>query len=486
MRDATVTAKPTTTRTVSKEVLGRLRSVVGPAGIIEEPNDVAPYCRSWRDDWQGCVPAVLRPLSAHEVVQIVRICAETGVAIVPQGGNTGLTGAAQPHDDMSEIIVSTSRMNKIRDIDIVNDTMTVDAGVVLKDVQTAADHADRLFPLSLGAEGSCQIGGNISTNAGGVQVLRYGNTRNLVLGLEVVLPDGSIWDGLRSLSKDNTGYDMKQLFIGGEGTLGLITAATLRLFPKPTASETAWIALDSPQAGVALLGHMRQQMGDAVSAFELLCRAVIDFLLAGVPGHADPMREVYPWYVLMNVTSQGPTGSLHGPLSEALSKALDAGLIRDAQLAASGAQAAKLWRMRESLAEAQLCAGGSIAHDISVPVSRIPEFLQRADAALTIAYPGIRHCAFGHVGDGNMHYNPVRPVDWDWPRYAAERSTINRIVHDIVSELGGSISAEHGIGRSRLAELEHYKRPVELEMMRAIKRALDPRGIMNPGKVVRQ
>jgi FAD/FMN-containing dehydrogenase len=479
-----VTANPTTAGSISKEVLDRLRAVVGPVGIIEEPNDIAPYCRSWRDDWQGRVPAVLRPLTTREAAQIVSICAETGVAIVPQGGNTGLTGAGQPHDNMSEVIVSTSRMKRIRDIDVVNDTMTVDAGVVLKDIQTAADKVDRLFPLSLGAEGSCQIGGNISTNAGGIQVLRYGNTRNLVLGLEVVLADGRIWEGLRSLSKDNTGYDMKQLFIGGEGTLGLITAATLRLFPKPTASETAWIALDSPQASVALLGHMRQQMGDAVSAFELLSRAVIDLLLAGVPGHEDPMREVHPWYVLMNVTSQGAAGSLHVPLSEALAKALDVGLLQDAQIAASGAQAAKLWRMRECLSEAQLAAGGSIAHDISVPVSRIAEFLQRADRALATAYPGIRLCAFGHVGDGNMHYNPVRPLDWDWPRYKIERPTINRIVHDIVSELGGSISAEHGIGRSRLAELVRYKRPVELEMMRTIKRSLDPKGIMNPGKLV--
>jgi FAD/FMN-containing dehydrogenase len=485
MRDADLTADTSPARPVSNEVLGRLRAVVGPAGIIEEPNDIAPYCRSWRDDWQGRVPAVLRPLSAQEASQIVCICAETGVAIVPQGGNTGLTGAGQPHNDMSEVIVSTSRMKRIRHVDLVNDAMTVEAGVVLKDIQTAADHADRLFPLSLGAEGSCQIGGNISTNAGGVQVLRYGTTRNLVLGLEVVLPDGRIWDGLRSLSKDNTGYDMKQLFIGGEGTLGLITAATLRLFPKPTASETAWIALDSPQAGVALLGHMRHHMGDAVSAFELLSRSVIDFLLAGVPGHEDPMGEVHPWYVLMNVTSQGPAGSLHAPLSEALAAALDAGLLLDAQIAASGAQAAKLWRMRESLSEAQLAAGGSIAHDISVPVSRIAEFLQRADQALQIAYPGVRHCAFGHVGDGNMHYNPVRPLDWDWPRYRAERPAINRIVHDIVTELGGSISAEHGIGRSRLAELERYKAPLELEMMRAIKRSFDPKCIMNPGKVVR-
>ena len=470
---------------ISAQAIERLKAAVGRAGYLDDPADIAPYCTSWRDNWVGRVPLVLRPQSTEEVAAIVQICAETGIAIVPQGGNTGLTGAAQPHEDMSEVIVSTSRLKRIRAIDTVNDTITVEAGVILKEIQNAADRADRLFPLSLGAEGSCQIGGNISTNAGGVQVLRYGNMRNLVLGLEVVLPDGSIWNGLRGLRKDNTGYDMKQLFIGAEGTLGIVTAAVLRLFPKPTASETAWIAVESPAAAVALLGLVRARLGDAVSAFELIRRSLIDFLLAGVPGHEDPMRAVHPWYVLMDVTSQGPPGSLHGPLAEALAAAQEAGLVRDALIAASGTQAAKLWKMRESLPEAVISAGGAIPHDISVPLSRIPEFIERADAAVAAAYPGIRHCAFGHVGDGNMHYNPVRPLDWDTPRFRAERERINRIVHDIVVDLGGSISAEHGIGRARLAELEHYKEPAELAMMRAVKRALDPKGIMNPGKVVR-
>jgi FAD/FMN-containing dehydrogenase len=471
-------------RPVPAEVVERLKAVVGTAGYLDQPADMAPYCTSFRDAWIGRAAIVLRPKSTAEVADIVRICASAGVAIVPQGGNTGLTGGGQPHADMSEVIVSTARMSQVRAIDTVNDTITVEAGVVLKAIQQAADNAGRLFPLSLGAEGSCQIGGNISTNAGGVQVLRYGNARNLVMGLEVVLPDGSVWQGLRGLRKDNTGYDMKQLFIGAEGTLGLITAAVLRLFPKPTASETAWIALDSPADAVALLGHMRAQMGDAVSAFELMARLIIDLLITGVPGHEDPFRQAYPWYVLMDVTSQGPPGSLHGPFSEALAGAQEAGLIRDALIASSGAQAAKLWKMRESLVEAQVSAGGTIAHDVSVPVSRIPEFIERANAAVVAAYPGVRPCAFGHVGDGNMHYNPVRPRDWDGARFKQERPRINRIVHDIVVELGGSISAEHGIGQSRLAELEHYKAPVEIAMMRAVKRALDPKGIMNPGKVV--
>jgi FAD/FMN-containing dehydrogenase len=479
-----MTANARAARPVPAEVVERLKALVGASGYLDSPADVAPYCKSWRDDWVGRVPIVLRPKSTEEVAGIVRACAAASVAIVPQGGNTGLTGAAQPHPDMSEVIVSTSRLNKIRAVDTVNDTITVEAGVVLKAIQDAADRADRLFPLSLGAEGSCQIGGNIATNAGGVQVLRYGNTRNLVMGLEVALPDGSLWEGLRGLRKDNTGYDMKQLFIGAEGTLGIITAAVLRLFPKPTARETAWVALDSPQAAVALLGHMRTQMGDAVSAFELICRLIVDLLITGVPGHEDPLPTAYPWYVLMDVTSQGPPGSLHEPFSEALAGAQEAGLIRDALVASSGAQAAKLWKMRESLVEAQVSAGGTIAHDISVPVSRIPEFITRADAAVLAAYPHARPCAFGHVGDGNMHYNPVRPRDWDGVRFKQERPHVNRIVHDIVVELGGSISAEHGIGQSRLAELAHYKAQVEIEMMRAVKRALDPKGIMNPGKVV--
>jgi len=470
---------------VSAETIERLKAVVGRSGYLDDPADMAPHCRSWRDAWEGRVPIVLKPQSTEEVAGIVRICAEAGVGIVPQGGNTGLTGASQPHADMSEVIVSTSRLKRMRAIDTVNDTITVEAGVVLKEIQAAAERADRLFPLSLGAEGSCQIGGNISTNAGGVQVLRYGNTRNLVLGLEVVLPDGSVWQGLRGLRKDNTGYDMKQLFIGAEGTLGIVTAAVLRLFPRPTASETAWIGVASPQAAVALLGHMRPRLGEAISAFELIGRPIIDFLLAGVPGHEDPMGDVHPWYVLMDVTSQGPPGTLHGPSSDALATAFEAGLVQDALVAASGAQAAKLWKMREGLVEAQAAAGGTIAHDVSVPVSLIPEFLARADAALEAAYPGIRPCAFGHVGDGNMHYNPVRPADWDAPRFREERERVNRIVHDVVVDLGGSISAEHGIGQSRLAELEHYKTPVELAMMRAVKRALDPKGIMNPGKILR-
>ncbi|HEY7083450.1 MAG TPA: FAD-binding oxidoreductase [Hyphomicrobiaceae bacterium] len=469
---------------IALEVIKRLKAAAGPGGALDDPTDMAPYCRSFRDGWEGRVPVVLRPQTTAAVADVVRICAEAGIGIVPQGGNTGLTGGSQPHADMSEIVLSTSRLNQIRAIDTVNDTLLAEAGVVLKTIQSAAERVDRLFPLSLGAEGSCQIGGNISTNAGGVQVLRYGNMRNLVLGLEVVLPDGSVWNGLRGLRKDNAGYDLKQIFIGAEGTLGIVTAAVLRLLPKPTASETAWIGLASPAAAVALLGHMRARLGDTISAFELIGRSALDLLLGGVPGHEDPMGQIHPWYVLMELTNQGPAGSLNAPLADALAAALERDLIGDALLAASGAQAAKLWRMRESLVEAQQAAGGSIAHDVSVPVSRIADFIARADAALAAACPGMRHCAFGHVGDGNIHYNPVRPLDWDTARLRQERPHVNRIVHDIVADLGGSISAEHGVGQSRLDELEHYKHAVELDMMRTLKRALDPRGIMNPGKLI--
>ena len=471
-------------RPVPADTITELKSIVGDGGYLDDPSDIAPWCRSWRGYYAGDVPLVLRPATTQELSRLVKACAAAGVPIVPQGGNTGLTGASQPHSGGREVIVSTQRMRRIRDIDTASDTITVEAGVVLKEIQDAAAEADRLFPLSLGAEGSCQIGGNISTNAGGNQVLKYGNTRNLVLGLEVVLPDGRIWDGLRGLRKDNTGYDLKQLFIGAEGTLGIVTAAVLKLFPKPRDQQSAWIAVDGPEAGVALLGHMRSRLGDGVAAFELIRRAIVDYLLSGVPGHADPMPDVHPWYVLMEVTGQGEPGSLAEPLEAALAEAHENGLIRDAIIAASGEQARKLWKMREDLAEAQKSAGGSIAHDVSVPLSRIAEFVRRADVALEKAYPTIRHCCFGHVGDGNLHYNPVRPADWTAERYAAETANINKIVHDIVVSLGGSISAEHGIGRLRRDENARYKSAVEMDLMRAVKAAIDPQGIMNPGKVV--
>lgn len=470
---------------VEVSVIERLKAAAGPGGYIDDPKDLEGYSKSWRDDWKGAVPLLLRPKTTAEVAALVKICAETKTAIVPQGGNTGLTGASQPHADMSEVIISTSRMNSVREVDVANDTMTVEPGVILQEVQrVAADH-DRLFPLSLGAEGSCQIGGNISTNAGGTQVLRYGNTRALALGLEVVLPSGEIWNGLRSLRKDNTGYDLKHLFIGAEGTLGIVTAAVLRLFPLPSATETAWIALQSPEKAVELLSFMKSKLGEQVSGFELLQRSVVDLVLEHIPDTEDPINGRYPWYVLTEISGQGAPGSLSELFTDTLGEAAEAGLIDDAAVASSGLQGQKFWRMREEMAEAQKRAGPSIKHDVSVPVSKIPQFLAEASAALEAAYPGINIVTFGHVGDGNMHYNPVAPEGWTRQAFAGERDKVNRIVHDLVVGHEGSISAEHGVGRLRLDENMHYKSAVEIDMMRTVKRALDPDNIMNPGKVIR-
>jgi FAD/FMN-containing dehydrogenase len=470
-------------RPVSAAVIERLKAVVGPNGYFDQDSDKAPFCVAWRDGWQGTVPLVLRPASTAEVSEIVKICAETRTPIVPQGGNTGLTGASQPHNDNSEVIVSTSRMNKIRGLDALNDTITVEAGVVLAEIQKRAADADRLFPLSLGAEGSCQIGGNLSTNAGGTQVLRYGNTRSLVLGIEAVLPDGRIWNGLRALRKDNTGYDLKHLFIGGEGTIGIITAAVLKLYPRPSAIETAWLAVPSPQHALDLLVLLRSKLGDALSAFELLQRQTIDLVLEHVPGNEDPVGTRSPWYVLLEISGQGEPDALSEPFADAIGAAMANGLVTDGTVAQSLTQGRRFWKFREDVVEAQKIAGSSIKHDISVPISAMPAFIARADAALAARYPGIRHCAFGHLGDGNVHYNPLAPPGWKGD-FQAERDKINLIVHDIVADMNGSISAEHGIGRLRLAENERYKSPVELDLLRTIKNALDPHDIMNPGKLV--
>ena len=469
---------------IEPSVIDRMKQVVGPSGFLDDPSDLKGYCTSWRDDWHGATPLLLRPADTGELAQLVKICAETRTPIVPQGGNTGLTGASQPHADMSEVIISTARLCKVREIDTDNDTLTVETGVVLQRIQEIATENDRLFPLSLGAEGSCQIGGNISTNAGGTQVLRYGNMRSLVLGLEVVLPSGEIWHGLRGLRKDNTGYDLKHLFIGAEGTLGIVTAAVLRLFPKPTATETAWIAVENPAIAVRLLGFLKSKLGDQITGFELLQRSIVELVLEHIDGSEDPIEHVHPWYVLMEVQGQGPADTLQEPFTSALEAAVEQGLIVDAAVATSGAQAARFWQMREDMAEAQKRAGPSIKHDVSVPVSKVPAFLDQCSAALESAYPGIRIVAFGHVGDGNIHFNPVAPEGWDRKSFAGERERVNRIVHDIVIGLGGSISAEHGVGRLRLSENMHYKSPVEIDMMRTVKKALDPDNIMNPGKVI--
>ena len=456
-------------------MIEKLRDIVGGANVLTAPQDTRPYFTDWRRQYSGTAECVVRPASTAEVAAVVRLCAEAGVAIVPQGGNTGLSGGSVPTGQAREIVLALGRMNRIRELDRLNDTITVEAGCVLANVQRAADDAGRLFPLSLAAEGSCQIGGNLSTNAGGVNVLRYGSARDQVLGLEVVLPDGRVWDGLRGLRKDNTGYDLKQLFLGAEGTLGIITAAVLRLHPKPSASSTAWIALERAQNAIELLGFLHERLGERLSAFELLSRNCVEAVLAFAPGTQDPLAAVHPWYVLAELADSGDERLLREQVEKSLVDAAERGAIADAALAQSGEQARALWRIRETVPEAQFT---NVKHDISVPVSRVAEFIERADARLAARFPDVRVFAFGHVGDGNVHYN-VGPE-----RLVAERPAVNRIVYDTVAELGGSISAEHGLGQLKREEIRAHKSALELELMRTLKRALDPRGLFNPGKVL--
>ena len=468
---------------IPAETLARLKEAAGPGGWIDDPALMGRYVTPFRDGEPGRTPLVLRPDSTERVAAILRICHETRTPVVPQGGNTGLTMAGLPHPEAREVVLSLERMNRIRAVDPLNDTMTVEAGVILAEIHRAAEAVDRYFPLWLGAHGSCRIGGNISTNAGGVHVLRYGNTRQLVLGLEVVTAEGEVWDGLRALRKDNAGYDLKQLFIGAEGTLGVITAAVLRLYPRPGEHQTAMAAVPDPAAAVALLAHLRGMLGEAIAAYELMHRNCFILAERGL-GHPDPLASRPEWRVLFDLEGQGTPGSLRAPLEEALAAAMEKGLVTDAVIAASEAQRRALWQAREEMAEGLKIAGPILSHDVSVPVSRVPEFIERADRAVTAAAPGLFLCTFGHVGDGNIHYNPVAPADWPAERVKETTREVARLVHDIVMELGGSITAEHGVGRSRLAEVAHYKSPVELDLMRRLKRALDPHGILNPGKVV--
>jgi D-lactate dehydrogenase (cytochrome) len=462
----------------------QIKAAVGSRGWIADPGEQESYLLEARRLYRGATRLVVRPASTAEVAAVVRICAKAQLPIVPQGGNTGLVGGGVPSKDGHNIVLALGRMNRIRAIDPVNFTMTVEAGCILAHLQQAAAEADRLFPLSLGAEGSCQIGGNLSTNAGGIAVLRYGNTRELTLGLEVVLPDGRVWDGLRGLRKDNTGYDLKQLFIGGEGTLGIITAATVKLFPKPREVETAFLGLTRVEDVMVLFARARAATADQLTAFELIPRAALDLALAHVPGTGDPLAAPHPWYILLEMSSSQTESGIRGLLERLLEGALDEGLLADGVIAESGAQAKELWRIREAIVEAQLYSG-SIKHDVSVPVSRVAEFIIRATAAVTERLPGIRPMAFGHVGDGNIHFNLTQPQAADTDAYLARWQEFNDIVHGVVRELHGSISAEHGVGQLKCDEITHYKSPIEIELMRRIKRALDPDNIMNPGKVVK-
>ncbi|MFO1404943.1 MAG: FAD-binding oxidoreductase [Azonexus sp.] len=468
---------------MSADLIATLATAVGRDHVITDPVDLAPFLTDWRGRYRGTARCLVRPGSAAEVAAVVGACSAAGVPMVPQGGNTGLCGGATPDASGEAVIIALGRLNKVRGADPLNRTLTVEAGCTLASVQEAAAAAGCLFPLSLASEGSCQIGGNLATNAGGVHVLRYGTTRDLVLGLEAVLPDGSLWNGLRALRKDNTGYDLKQLFIGSEGTLGIITAASLKLFPLPVAQATAWINVADPAAALALLASAQSAFDARLTAFELVSEGALDLALRHIPGTRRP-TAVSAWYVLCELAAGCGQATLDSDLEYWLGDAIAKGIAADAVLAQSSSQSRSLWHLRESLSEAQKIEGISVKHDISVPVSAIPDFLARADSALVQAFPGVRIIAFGHVGDGNLHYNVSRPDPVRNAELIDRQGEVHRLVHDIVHGLDGSISAEHGIGQLKRDEIRRYKSSIELALMRAVKAALDPRGVMNPGKVV--
>ena len=466
------------------ELIARLAAIVGAAQVLADAQDKQPWLTDWRGRYQGEALAVAFPGSTDEVAQLVRVCNEADVAIVPQGGNTGLCGGATPLRDGRSVVINLSRMQRVRAVDAANNALIVEAGCTLATVQQIAAEHDRLFPLSLASEGSCEIGGNVSTNAGGVQVLRYGNTRELVLGVEVVLPDGRVWDGLRALRKDNTGYDLKQMFIGAEGTLGIVTAVALKLFPRPVSRATAWVDVPDAASAVALLRAVQAHCGDRVTAFEIVGREALQLVLQHIPEARPPFDDLGKWAVLLELSDMVPSEVLNGMVEVALGNAVEAGLARDAVIAQSESQVRALWALRENISEAQRIEGISIKHDIAVPVSRVAEFLERAGQALLTRWPDTRIVAFGHIGDGNLHYNLSKADALENPDFIARTPEINRVVYDLVDELGGSISAEHGLGQLKREEITRYRDEVELDMMRALKRAFDPKGLMNPGKVV--
>lgn len=467
------------------DLLAQFSSIVGEANVVTGENDTAPYLKEWRGRWTGRTAAVLKPGSTAEVAAILKLAGETKTPIVPQGGNTGLVGGQIPDMSGKEFILSTSRLNRIREIDPHGNTITAEAGVVLQAIQEAADAHDRLFPLSLGSQGSCQIGGNLSTNAGGTGALAHGVARDLCLGLEVVLPTGEVLDDLNKLKKDNTGYNLRNLFIGAEGTLGVITAAVLKLLPKPAGRATAFVALPSPEEALALFSQARSAAGNGLTAFELMTRLGIEFTTRHVPGVRDPLAHHHPWYVLMEISSGRSDEDARATLEAVLAHGLEHGLVLDAALAESFQQRADFWRLREGMSESQIPEGGSLKHDISVPVDAVPAFLAEADRAVLAIEPGSRICAFGHLGDGNIHYNISQPVGADKKVFLALTEVITPAVHAIVRSHGGSISAEHGIGQMKRDELAEVKSPVALDLMHRVKQAFDPAGIMNPGKVLR-
>jgi len=466
------------------DLLGRLAAIVGREALVTSDADVAPHSTDWRKRYTGRPLAVVKPASTEEVAAIVRACAETRTPIVPQGGNTGLVGGATPDASGRELVLNLARMNRVRGIDLANNTLAVEAGCTLASVQDTARDAGRLFPLSLASEGSCQIGGNLASNAGGTAVLRYGNARELVLGLEVVLPDGAVWNGLRGLRKDNTGYDLKQLFIGAEGTLGIITAAMLKLFPLPVGRVTAVAAIDSPARAVELLGLLQAECGERLVGFELFSDFALGLVLKHYPGSVAPFTARHPQYALVELQDTQSVTAVRTLAESALGAAIEGGIVRDVALAESEAQANALWALRENISEAQTAEGKNIKHDVSVPASRIAAFIEETDTALARAFRGVRMVTFGHLGDGNLHYNAAAPEGIDPERWMQNQAAVNRIVHDSVATFGGSISAEHGLGQAKREEILRYKSAVEMELMRKVKAAIDPLGIMNPGKVL--
>lgn len=461
----------------------RLEQLLG-ARLLTEPSDIEPYLVDWRRRYHGRALGVALPDTAEEAAEVVRLCVAHCAPIVPQGGNTGLVGGATPDESGRAVVISTRRMKRIRAVDTVNNTITVEAGCLLIEVQRAAADAGRLFPLSLAAEGSCSIGGNLSTNAGGVQVLRYGNARELCLGLEVVTADGRIWDGLRGLRKDNTGYDLRDLFIGAEGTLGLITAAVMKLHPLPAAQLTALAAVDSARGGIELLQRAQAQLGATLTAFELFSEACLELVLKHFPTETRPFADPHPQYVLLECSDAEGEAHARERFEALLADALESGLAHDAVVAASIAQSRGLWRLRELISEAQSAEGRNIKHDVSVPISEIATFVERTDALLAERFAGVRMITFGHLGDGNLHYNVSPAVGGDPDEFLALQPAINQTVHDSVVAFRGSISAEHGLGQLKRDENKRYKSPVELALMRSIKGALDPQGLFNPGKVL--
>lgn len=464
-------------------LLDALTELLGPRGLLTAPGDIAPHLADWRGLYQGASPCVIRPASTAEVASAVRLCAEAGVPIVPQGGNTSMVGGAVPDEGGRQVVLSLARLNRIRDIDPVDMTMTAEAGVVLKTAQTVAAEAGCLFPLSLGAEGTATIGGVLSTNAGGNTTVRYGNARELMLGLEVVLPDGQVWNGLRRLRKDNTGYALRHLFVGAEGTLGIVTAAVLRLFPRPRDSALAFCAVADEEAALSLFRRFRDRDEGAVRAFEYMSGTGVDLCIRHIEGVTLPLETRADHYVLVDLASSRPDAGLRGMAEAVLEEALEAGEVLDATLAESEAQAQKLWRIREEHPEAQKREGASVKNDVSVPVSRVPEMIRRCSAALVELIPGSRPVPFGHIGDGNIHMNLEQPEGMDPAAFLARSHDIMDCVNAIVRDLDGSFSAEHGIGRLKTDMMPAWRGGAELDAMRRIKAALDPRGLMNPGKV---